>query len=90
MKKIVVLAACLVGCSNPTVVKDRVQTVKVPVSTPCVLGQRPPEIIPLQDQYTRDQWNALTTDQREKLIVAQGLRRKAYSDELNVATSACP
>lgn len=83
------LAFALAGCG--TVYKDRVETVKVPVNVPCVAETgRPTEVTPLKSTMTKAEWDRLSTDQREKLLLAQGASRKAYGDKLYVATAGCP
>lgn len=79
----------LTGCTTP-VIKDRIVEIKTPVSVPCVRDSRPSEVQPLNKKIARQDWDALTTDQRENLILAQAAERKAYGDELYVATSGCP
>jgi hypothetical protein len=61
---------------------------KVPVSTPCV-KDRPEEVVPLRQRLPREDWDRLTTDQREKLLGAQAMDRKAYGEKLSVATAGC-
>ncbi len=80
----------LVGCASNPVIEEKFIEVKVPVSVPCVNGERPTEVVPIKEQYTREEWDAMTTDQREKLLVANGLVRKSYGDKLYVATAGCP
>lgn len=80
----------LTGCATKQipVTVEKVVEVKVPVSTPCV-KDRPEEVVALNRKMTREEWDSLTTDQREKLLGAQALDRKAYGDKLNVATAGC-
>jgi hypothetical protein len=87
MKYLFILPLLLSGCA--TTIRDRVTEVKVPVSSPCVRGVRPTEIKPLRDQYTKAQWKALGTDQREKLLLSNGMNRKVFGDKLVVATTGC-
>lgn len=79
----------LAACTPATVTVERPVEVKVPVSAPCVLGTKPSEPASLQTKIGRQAWNALTTDQREKLLASQALSRKAYGDELTAVTSGC-
>lgn len=87
MKYFLIPALLLSACTS-TVVRDVPTEVLVPTYIPCVKN-KPVELKPLRDRFTKQQWDALTTDQREKLIVAQGLNRKAFGDELTVATAGC-
>ena len=80
----------LAGCAAHEVPVTTVATkeVKVPVSTPCVQN-KPDRVVPLREQLTRDQWDGLSTDQREKLLGAQALDHLVYGDKLDVATAGC-
>jgi len=89
MRKMLLLAPLMLAGCGPTVYRDRVETVKVPVSVPCA-ERRPEEVQPLRSSMTKEQWNALSTDQRQALLLAQGMSRKAYGDKLYVATAGCP
>ena len=85
----VTLAALMItGCAPQIVYRDRPVEVRVPVSAPC-MGERPDEPISLRDQLTREEWDALTTDQRENLMGAQALLRKVYGDRLTAASAGC-
>jgi len=86
--KYLLIPVLLLGACTSTVVRDVPTTVKVPVTVACV-KDKPVEIVPLRDRFTAQEWEALSTDQREKMIVAQGLNRKAFGDELTVATAGC-
>lgn len=91
MRKIALLAPLILTACGGTVYKDRIQTVNVPVSVPCVAEEgRPVEVVPLNQTMTREQWDALTLDQREKLLLAQAAARKAYGEQLFVVTAGCP
>lgn len=80
----------LAACASGPVIEEKFIEVKVPVSVPCVLGERPTEVVPLKEQLTREEWDAMSTDQREKLLLANGLVRKTYGNKLYVATAGCP
>lgn len=80
------LAAC--GARREQVIVEKPVEVKVPVSVPCVVN-KPSEPTSLRDRIPRDEWEAMTTDQREKLAQAQALDRKVYGDSLTVATAGC-
>jgi len=82
----------LIGCTHTVerpVIQTQVQTVKVPVSVPCRKGETPQAPVALRDRFTREEWDALTTDQRENLSQAQAQDRKAYGDKLAVNTAGC-
>jgi hypothetical protein len=87
---LIIMAVSLPGCAAkqiPVTVEKVVES-KVPVSSPCVVN-RPDAVTALRDKMTRQEWDSLTTDQREKLLGAQALDRKAYGDKLDVATAGC-
>jgi hypothetical protein len=69
------------------VVQDRPTVVKVPVTVPCVSGERPLAIIPLKEQYP--DWQDKTPKQKAELVAAQALHHKSYGQELGAATGAC-
>lgn len=81
----------LAGCAQKqgSIIKEVPVEVKVPVVVPC-MGERPEEVLSLRDQFTREEWEALTTDQRENLLAAQALLRKIYGDRLTAASAGCP
>lgn len=87
-----ILAAALIpllaACPGRVVVKDRVQSVSVPVAVKCA-SERPAEVAPLSDQIGEDEWEALTLKQKSERTAAQALRRLGYSDALRAATSIC-
>lgn len=81
----------LAGCATPApIIRDRVSEVKVPVVAPCRSGERPTEPVSVRDRLPRAEWDALSTDQRENLLQAQALDRKAFGDKLVVNTAGCP
>jgi len=88
VKKLLPLILLLSACTH-TVTKDTPIPVNVPVTVPCV-KDKPVEIKPLRDQMTKQQWDALTLDQREKLLLGQGLDRKAFGDKAMVVIAGCP
>lgn len=91
--RICLLAVVLGGCSTTRelpIVRDRVSEVRVAVAAPCRQGERPTEPVSLRDRFTNEEWQAMTTDQRENLVSAQGLDRKVYGDRLAVNTAGCP
>ena len=71
------------------VVVEKIVEVKVPVSVACRAGERPEEPVALRDRIDRNIWDAMTTDQRQNLISAQALDRKAFGDKLTVNTAGC-
>lgn len=79
------LAAC---ATRPTVVKERIETVSVPVIQKCA-SPKPAEVMPLNGQIAEAAWLALSHKQRTQRFAAQGARRMNYGDELGAATSAC-
>ncbi len=89
MRKIAfLLPLALVACKSDDAGQDDT-TVLVPVSSACVSGQRPNEVTALKNTMTKQEWDALSTDQREKLLLANAADRKAYGDKLYVATAGC-
>lgn len=82
-----VLALVLTGCTR-TITKEVVVEVKVPVTVPC-MAERPGAVTALIDGLSRDEWDALTTDQRANLLAAQALERKIYGDRLTDASAGC-
>lgn len=90
MRSAIILAALLLaGCgSTPTVVKESVRTVSVPVVQKCA-SDRPEPVAAMRDRVGEAEWKALTLKQKAETAAAQALRRLAYSDALNAATSAC-
>jgi hypothetical protein len=89
MRALILLTMLIAGCGhNPTVIRDRVEQVSVPVIQKCA-GERPAPIVPMNQQLTAEQWDALSPKQRAETAAAQGLARMSHADELNAATSAC-
>lgn len=88
MRTILSLAAlvALSACGG-TIVQDRPVTVKVPVTVPCVSGERPAAVSSLKS--TNPDWYALSVKQKAELVTAQALRHKSYGEAENAATSAC-
>lgn len=84
----VILGACTKTIEVP-VIKEVPVEIKVPVAQPCVSGNRPEEVKPLRDRISREEWEQLSTDQRENLLGGQSLDRKGYGDRLAVATAGC-
>lgn len=82
-------AVALTGCSQ-TVVEYRDVIVKVPVATPCIPdGARPTAVTPVQETVPREQWDSMSTDQRQAKLLANGVRRVAYEHEAEIVLIAC-
>ena len=81
----------IAGCAHTPeqVIVEKPVEVKVPVPVPCVVN-KPSEPGSLRDKVDRTTWSYMTTDQREKLVGAQALDRKAYGDALTAETAGCP
>lgn len=79
----------LTGCNGAQAVKERIQTVSVPVTVPCVDGARPEPVARLSDEHTTDAWNALSVRQKAALVSAKGMARQSYGDALTAATAGC-
>lgn len=84
----IIIAALLTGCQTRTVIKEVPIEVKVPVAMPC-MGARPGDVTALRETMSREEWDSLTTDQRENLMAAQALARKIYGDRLTDASAGC-
>lgn len=83
------LTVSLVACGHsPTVVKERVETVSVPVIQKCA-SPKPADVTSLNGQIDEAAWQALSHKQRAERVAAQALRHMNYGDELGAATSAC-
>jgi hypothetical protein len=85
----VLLALALAGCATKTVYVDRVVEVKVPVVTPCK-GTEPDPVVMLRESMGREQWDSLTTDQREALLAAQALAWRTFGWQATDAAAGCP
>ena len=88
MRLILLAALLLTGCADRAIVRDRIQTVSVPVIQKCA-GDRPADVTPLRDRIDAAAWAALALKQKGEMIAAQGLRRMSHSASLEAATSAC-
>ena len=88
MRTIVSIAAlfALSACGG-TIVQERPVTVKVPVTVPCVSGERPAPVSSLKT--THPDWGTLSVKQKAELVAAQALRHKSFGDAESAATSAC-
>jgi len=82
------IALTLSSCASTPVIKEVIQTVNVPVLVEC-LGGLPPDVRPLKELYNEEQWNRLTTDQRNNIIIAQALDRKVYGEQMASASAGC-
>lgn len=81
------LIALLGACGGPVIIKDKPTRVSVPVTVPCVSGERPAQPQPLKDR--RPDWYSLTPKQKAEIAAAQALRHQSYGQALNAATGAC-
>jgi len=81
---------CLTACAGDRepIIQTRTVEVKVPVTVPC-MGERPGPITALSDSISREQWDALSTDQRANLLAAQALERKVYGERATDAAAGC-
>lgn len=89
---IILAALALAGCATaPQIVyRDRPVTVEVPVAQPCVAGVRPVAPLPLNKQYTADQWKALDPKQKAAIVAKHALDLRTYGENINGATANCP
>lgn len=83
-----IAAAALTGCSAKTVYVDRIVEVKVPVTVPCK-GDEPDPITMLRETMSREEWDALTTDQRANLLAAQALAWRTFGWQATDAAAGC-
>lgn len=93
MKSLIICAALAVSaCATvpSTIVKDNPVTVKTPVAQPCVVGVRPVAPLPLNKQYSAEQWKALDTKQKAAIVSRHALDLKTYGENVNGATVSCP
>lgn len=81
------LALSLAGC-GPKTYRDRIVTVKTPVSVPCAL-ERPAPVASLKDAYPEVVWASMDTRQKAAAVGKQVLDRQAYGEQLNAATAGC-
>lgn len=90
-KLAIVVVLALSGCATaPQVIyRDKPVEVKTPVVQPCVVGMRPSAPIPLNEQYTADQWKALDIKQQAAIVSQHALELKTYGESLNGATAGC-
>ena len=59
------------------------------IDTPCKSGEDPTEVVPLNQQYTADQWQSLSHKQKATLISSQGLKHQTYGQDLKGQTKGC-
>lgn len=87
--RVLLLALLLGGCATTrTVIKEVPVEVRIPVSAPC-MGQRPDPVSGLRESLTRQEWDSLSTDQRENLLGAQALLHKIYGERATIAAAGC-
>ena len=85
---IALASIALASCGSKTVYVDRVIKVNVPVAAPC-MGTAPDPVEMLREQIPRDEWDALTTDQRENLIAAAALAWRIFGWQATDASAGC-
>lgn len=90
IKTIALALLFLSGCTGRTVTRERPVEVFKPVLQPCVKNPRPALVMPLNQQLTKEQWDALDIKQKTEYVSQQGLDRQTYGEQLNAATGACP
>jgi len=82
------LPAC--ATTKEPVIRTETVEVRVPVFVPCVnADNRPERVVPLNERMSREEWDALSTDQREFLLTANGERRIVYENEAEVIFVLC-
>ena len=89
MRKIISIAAlfALSACGTGTVVKERIVKVSVPVSQPCIIGERPAAILSLKEKYP--DWYEKSPKQQAELFAIHLVEKDAYGISLFAVTSAC-
>ncbi|WP_439569038.1 hypothetical protein [Sphingopyxis sp.] len=88
MRVVIIAALMLSGCADRAIVRDRIQTVSVPVIQKCA-SDRPADATSLRDRIDAAAWEALSLKQKAETIAAQGLRRMNHKASLEAATSTC-
>lgn len=84
-----ILTLTLAACgTRPTVIRDRFTPVSIPVLQPCA-SEKPAAVVPMNQRYSQEKWDAMTPKQRAQIAASQGLTRMTHTDELGAATSAC-
>lgn len=81
------LLTALTACGGRTVSDDKPTIVKVPVTVPCVEGERPKAPESLKSQHPN--WFQYTPKQKAEYAAAQALKHQSYGQELHAATGAC-
>ncbi len=82
-------ALSLTGCTKERIVyRDRVVEKKVPVTVPC-MGTAPDPVTALRETYGRDEWDALSTDQRANLIAANALAWRIFGWQATDQSAGC-
>lgn len=95
MKKALMLALTLSGCATvpPAVVyRDRPVEVQVPVAQPCIVvpaGVTLTSPLPLNKQYTEQQWKALDPKQKAAILASHALELRTYGENIRGATAGC-
>lgn len=92
MKRFVLISAvlALAACSSPTVVKEKIIHVNVPVVVPCKVAEDPPTVRSLKEEFSAEQWASLTPQQKAALVARQGLRHQNDGMLVRANSAACP
>lgn len=86
---IVAAALLLAGCVHKVPVKEiETKIVERPVPVECV-DTRPDRVTPIKERYSREEWDAMTTDQRDALLHGNNARRLIYENEAEVIITGC-
>lgn len=87
---VVACAGMLGGCARPSApVAERIVTVSVPVTVPCVSGKRPDAVVALSVAIPQAEWDGLSPKQKAEAVSAQALRHQNRADAIDAATGAC-
>lgn len=82
--------SALGGCARPSAqIAERIVTVSVPVTVPCVSGKRPDAVRPLSVAIPQAEWDGLSPKQKAEAVSAQALRHQNRADAIEAATGAC-
>ena len=87
---IVSCISTLGGCARTSApVRERIVTVSVPVTVPCVSGARPVAVPPLNIAIPEREWEGLSPKQKAEAVSAQALRHQNRAEKIEAATGAC-
>lgn len=84
---LIALVGFLGACGGSTVVENRPEVVKVPVTVPCVAGERPAAPVALKEGHP--DWAGYSLKQKAEYVAPHAFRLYSYGKELNAATGAC-